>query len=162
MCLAGPPLGWAASLLEHTDAALVERCRRLSLLRLACIHGEPSLVEAAAPMTASGVERPNLPSDQAARRGLVATLDALREPGAGYEFILPRETPLGAGSVDCEPRAVLTEGTLEQLVAFYNETDSADRVGAYPISHEAIASVTSDPTSSGRNSHCPPGLRSRK
>jgi hypothetical protein len=30
------------------DRALLARCRRLSLLRLACIHGEPSLVEAVA------------------------------------------------------------------------------------------------------------------
>jgi hypothetical protein len=30
------------------DAALVDRCRRLSLIKLACIHGEPFLIETAA------------------------------------------------------------------------------------------------------------------
>jgi hypothetical protein len=30
------------------DAALLDRCRRLSLLRLACVHREPSLIEAVA------------------------------------------------------------------------------------------------------------------
>jgi thymidylate kinase len=38
--------------------------------------------------------------DEAARRALVATLDALIQPGRGYEFILLRETPLDERCVD--------------------------------------------------------------
>jgi hypothetical protein len=32
---------------ESLDSALLDRCRRLSLLRLACIHGMPELVSRA-------------------------------------------------------------------------------------------------------------------
>jgi hypothetical protein len=52
----------------------------------------------------------------AARRRLVASLDALLEPGLGYEFILLRETPLDERCVDCGDVDLL--GTPRSVRAF--------------------------------------------
>jgi thymidylate kinase len=52
----------------------------------------------------------------AARRELVASLDALLEPGLGYEFILLRETPLDERCVDCGDVDLL--GTRRSVHAF--------------------------------------------
>jgi thymidylate kinase len=62
------------------------------------------------------VDTLELRSDQAARRDLVASLDALVQPGGGYEFILLRETPLDEGCVDCGDIDLL--GTRSSVDAF--------------------------------------------